>query len=390
MITFDEAFDIVINSAKGQTTERVTLENAVGRILAEDATADMDMPPFNKSAVDGYACKRSDIGEAMEVVEVIAAGRRPVNAISEGQCSQIMTGAMIPEGADTVIMVEDTEKADGNKIRFTGRKTSANICYTAEDIHAGQLVLKKGTLLRPQELAILATFGFAKPVVYKKPVVGVISTGDELVESDVNPAISQIRNSNSTQTIAQIITAGAEFRYFGIARDTEADTREKIGAALSNTDIVILTGGVSMGEFDYVPKVLQDLGITIRFKSIAVQPGRPTVFGVKEHKYIFGLPGNPVSSFVQFELLVKPLIHKLMGHDYQPSMITLPMGETYTRKKTTRKTLMPVYFKDGLVFPVEYHGSAHIHAFVAAQGILAIEIGKTTLLKGELVDVRQI
>lgn len=390
MITFEEAYEIVMQSAKELGKEHVRLDEALGRILAQDATADLDMPPFDKSAVDGYACKKADLGHEIEVVEVIAAGAQPLKSIGTGECSQIMTGAMVPKGADTVIMVEDTVKLDNNKIRFTGEKTAANICYTAEDTRSGQLVLEHGTFLRPQELAVMATFGIANPLVYKKPVVGVISTGDELVEPDVIPRISQIRNSNSTQTIAQAIGAGASYRYFGIAKDTEQATREKIELALNNSDILILTGGVSMGEFDYVPKVLHDLGITIRFRSLAVQPGRPTVFGVKMDKYIFGLPGNPVSSFVQFELLVKPLIYKLMGHNYKPQALKLPMGETYTRKKTTRKTLMPVCIKEGQVFPVEYHGSAHIHSFIYAHGILAIEIGKTELTKGDLVDVRQI
>ncbi len=390
MITFEEAYGIVMGSAVEPGLEHVSLEQCVGRVLAEDAIADMDMPPFNKSAVDGYACKRVDLDGVLEVVEIIAAGKLPSTSIAQGQCSQIMTGAMVPDGADTVIMVEFTERIEENKIRFNGQKTAANICYLAEDVTSGQLILNKGTLLRPQEIAVLATFGFAEPLVYKRPVVGMISTGDELVEPDEKPGLSQIRNSNASQTIAQTIAAGAEHRYFGIAKDTEASTREKIEKALASADIVILTGGVSMGEFDYVPQVLHDLGISILFKSIAVQPGRPTVFGVKEDKYIFGLPGNPVSSFVQFELLVKPLIYKMMGHCYQPRKVRLPMGETFTRKKTTRKTLMPVSIKEGFVYPVEYHGSAHINAFNFADGILAIDIGTTTLMKGEMVDVRQI
>lgn len=390
MITFEEAYGIVMGSAVEPGLEHVSLEQCVGRVLAEDAIADMDMPPFNKSAVDGYACKKADLDGVLEVVEIIAAGMLPSTSIAQGQCSQIMTGAMVPDGADTVIMVEFTERIEENKIRFTGQKTATNICYLAEDVTSGQLILNKGTLLRPQEIAVLATFGIAEPMVYKRPVVGMISTGDELVEPDVKPGLSQIRNSNASQTIAQTIAAGAEHHYFGIAKDTETSTREKIEKALASADIVILTGGVSMGEFDYVPQVLHDLGISILFKSIAVQPGRPTVFGLKGDKYIFGLPGNPVSSFVQFELLVKPLIYKMMGHCYQPRMVRLPMGETFTRKKTTRKTLMPVSIKEGFVFPVEYHGSAHINAFIFADGILAIDIGTTTLMKGEMVDVRQI
>jgi molybdopterin molybdotransferase len=390
MITFKEALEIVISSARTKGNEYVTLDKAIGRVLAADVFADMDMPPFNKSAVDGYACRLIDIHQPLEIVEEIPAGKQPAKAIGVGQCARIMTGAMVPEGADTVVMVEFTEDIDDGKIKFTGDNTSPNICYTAEDVKAGQKVLERGTLLRPQEIAILASVGVSTPEVFEKPVVGVISTGDELVEPDVKPGISQIRNSNASQTIAQTIGAGASYIYFGIAKDNEKATRQKIQLALDNSDIVILTGGVSMGAYDFVPKVLQELGINIRFKSLATQPGRPTVFGVRENKYVFGLPGNPVSSFVQFEMLVKPLIFQIMGHSFQPLLVKLPMGKTFTRKKTTRKTLLPVFIKDGNVFPVVYHGSAHIHAYVFADGIVAMEVGRSEIKKGELVDVRQI
>jgi molybdopterin molybdotransferase len=390
MITFEEALEIVISAAQTKGNERVTLDTSIGRVLAADVFADMAMPPFNKSAVDGYACRLIDIHQPLEVVEEIPAGKQPAKAIGAGQCARIMTGAMVPEGADTVIMVEVTEEIADGKIKFTGDKTSPNICYTAEDVKAGQKVLEKGTLLRPQEIAILASVGVSGPEVFKKPVIGVISTGDELVEPDVKPRLSQIRNSNASQTIAQTTGAGASYIYFGIARDTEQATRQKIQLALDNSDIVILTGGVSMGAYDFVPKVLQELGINIRFKSLATQPGRPTVFGIKENKYVYGLPGNPVSSFVQFEMLVKPLIFQIMGHSFQPPLVKLPMGKTFTRKKTTRKTLLPVFIKDGNVFPVAYHGSAHIHAYIFADGIVAMEVGRSEIKKGELVDVRQI
>ncbi len=390
MITFEEAYKIVIESSVTKNMVKVSLDDAVGRVLSGDVFSDTAMPPFDKSAVDGYACRRSDLGETLEMIEEIPAGRKPMKVIDKGCCAKIMTGAMVPDGADTVIMVEFTEQAADNKIRFTGASTSANICYAGEDVKNGQLVLKKGTLLRPQEIAILASVGEASPPVYQKPVVGVISTGDELVEPHVIPGLSQIRNSNASQTIAQIKSAGATPVYYGIAKDTEESTRERLSNAFSNSDITILTGGVSMGDYDYVPKVMQDLGIHILFKSLAVQPGRPTVFGTKPGKFIFGLPGNPVSSFVQFEMLVKPLIYNMMGNNFEPPVIKLPMGETFRRRKTTRKTLLPVKINEGQVFPVDYHGSAHIHAYSFADGILAMEIGKSEIKKGELVDVRQI
>ena len=390
MIEFDKAHKIVLDSVNVLGTTQCDINECSGRILAEDIRSDMPMPPFDKSAVDGYACRSEDLGRNLEVIEVIPAGVEPKNEITPGKCAKVMTGGVVPEGADTVIMVEDTETVSDTSIRFTGAKTSANICYLGEDIRKGQVVLKKGTLIKPQEIAVLASVGIANVPVYKQPLVGIISTGNELVEPHLKPASSQIRNSNAYQLSAQVSGAGAVPEYFGIALDTEDSTRALITKAVEKCDVVLLTGGVSMGDFDYVPKVLDELGIAIRFKSIAVQPGRPTVFATKDGQYLFGLPGNPVSSFVQFELLVKPLLYGLMGHDFKPPVLRIPMGETFERRKARRKSFIPVTIRSGKVYPVEYHGSAHIHSYIFADGMVAVEIGKSKLAEGEMVDVRQI
>jgi molybdopterin molybdotransferase len=154
--------------------------------------------------------------------------------------------------------------------------------------------------------------------------------------------------------------------------------------------VVILTGGVSMGEYDYVPAVMKELDVEILFKSIAIQPGRPTVFGKRGGQFIFGLPGNPVSSFVLFEIMVKPFLRKMMGNNDKPVLFKLPMGKKYIRKKTGRKSMLPVEIKEGKVFPVEYHGSAHIHSYTKTQGVISIEIGATEIMEGEFIDVRPI
>ena len=390
MILFEEALRIVTESAGQLDSERVSLDESIGRALAADVYSDMNMPPFNKSAVDGYACRYEDINNELFVIEVIPAGKEPEKSILPGQCSKIMTGAIVPDGADAVIMVEDTEEISENKVRFTRDKSSLNICYLGEDVKEGQVVLKKGTLISPQVVGVLASVGCISPLVSKKPVVGIISTGDELVEPENKPGRSQIRNSNNVQLVAQVKRSGAVPKYFGIAKDTESSTYQKISEALRASDVILISGGVSMGDFDYVPAIFDKLGVRTIFKSIAVQPGKPTVFGVITDKYLFGLPGNPVSSFVQFEMLVKPLLFKLMGLDHKPQVFKLEMGETYKRKKSKRKSFLPVFFKDGKVYPVEYHGSAHLHSYIYADGIVAVEIGETILEKGALVDVRQI
>jgi molybdopterin molybdotransferase len=253
-------------------------------------------------------------------------------------------------------------------------------------------VLEKGILIKPQHIAVMASVGYTEVLLAKQPKVGIVSTGDELVEPALIPAPSQIRNSNGHQLVAQIKRAGALPNYIGIAEDSEEVTYNTITKALKENDIVLLTGGVSMGDFDFVPDIMAKAGIDIKFQSIAVQPGKPTLFGTFENdKYIFGLPGNPVSSYTQFELLVRPLILKLMGISSLPYPIKLPMGAEYKRRKSRRKSFIPVTISpEGKVFPVEYHGSAHIHSYVFADGITSIDIGKERLEIGELVDVRQI
>lgn len=389
MILFEEAYETVMQYARPLGTEQAGLTEMLNRVIAVDILSDMDMPPFDKSAMDGYACRREDIGNALTVVGEIPAGRIPGKKITRNQCARIMTGAMVPEGADCVIIVEQTEQVGVNTIRFTGKETQNNICYLGEDVRRSDVVLKKGTRIQPQHMAIMASVGVVSAEVYRRPLVGIISTGDELVEPDRSPSRSQIRNSNAYQLIAQVRAAGAIPDYRGIAADTAESTREIIEKALEKNDVILLTGGVSMGEYDLVPDIMTGLGIEQKFQRIAVQPGKPTIFGVKGEKLCFGLPGNPVSSFLIFELLVKPLLLGLMGHHHSPCNLNLPMAAEYKRRKSARTSWFPVRInEEGEVEPVEYHGSAHLYSLVEMAGMASIPIGVTTLKKGEKVEVR--
>ena len=391
MILFEDALNIVKSSAFIKGVEKVGFMDSLNRVLAEDVKSDMQMPPFDKSAVDGYACRKEDMFNELEIIETIPAGTAPQKKVGKNQCSKIMTGAPVPEGADVVLMVEHTEQIDENRIKYLRDNVKDNVCYLGEDIKEGGMLLPKGTLVKPQHIAVLATAGCVGPLVYKKVKVAVISTGDELVEPHIKPAISQIRNSNAYQLLSQAEYIGVEIKYIGIALDTEESTREMLEKAFKDCDVVLLSGGVSMGDFDHVPKVLKELGVELKFTSIAVQPGRPTVFGTRDKQFIFGLPGNPVSSFVQFELLVKPLVFKLMGFDYQPIKLKLPMGEGYGRRKSGRLSWMPVRVNsNGEVIPIDYHGSAHINALTLADGLISVAIGETKIEKGALVEMREI
>lgn len=392
MVNFEEALEIVLRHAYLLETETIDFTESLGRILAQDVVSDMDMPPFDKSAMDGYACRRCDLGNELEVLEVIAAGQQPQFEIGPNQCSKIMTGAMMPKGADCVIMVEHTRETAKGLIEFTGYKTADNICFKGEDVKKGQLVLKNGTLIKPQHIAVLASVGYVSPVVYRKVKIGILSTGDELVEPDSNPDPGKIRNSNAWQLMAQAVAMHVDPHYFGIAPDEERSTFALINDAMETCDVILLTGGISMGDFDFVPGVLREAGFTFHFKSIAVQPGRPTLFGTSgTGKICFGLPGNPVSSFSQFELLVKPLLYKMMGHDYKPDILKLPLAHDFQRKKSERLSFLPVFLlEDGSITPVDYHGSAHINALTAAFGLMSVPIGVAEIKKGEFADVRPI
>ena len=296
---------------------------------------------------------------------------------------------MVPEGADVVIKVEDTESLNNGMVRYKAEKTKSNIIYQAEDVNKGDTVLEKGLIIEPQHIAVLATVGCTKPKVAKKINIGILSTGDEIIEPENYPAASQIRNSNSYQLVAQAEKIGARAKYFGIASDNEDISYEMIKKALLNEDIVLLTGGVSMGDFDFIPQVLDRLGAELKFKTVAIQPGKPTVYGIWKDKRIFGLPGNPVSSFITFELFVKPLIFKTLGADYKARRISLPMGQDYERRRSNRLSWLPVIITDDeQVYPLEYHGSAHISSLVGADGIISIPVGVTKLSKGDQVDVR--
>jgi molybdopterin molybdotransferase len=391
MITFDEAYEIVMRSAFTSGNETIHFTDSLNRILAKSVKSDMDMPPFNKATVDGFACRRVDLGSDLEILETIAAGKAPEFNVTEKRCSRIMTGAALPNGADMVFMVEDSELIGGDRVRFTGISSKDNISYRGEDVKRGDTVLFPGMIIRPQDIAVLAAVGCTMVTVSKKPVVAVISSGDELVEPDEKPGISKIRNSNAYQLLSQIERAGATGRYMGIARDDKGQTHDIIKKAIAESEVVLITGGVSMGDFDFIPSVIEGLGVKILFSRINIQPGKPTTFGIHPDAIVFGLPGNPVSSFMQFELLVRPLLCKMMGHDFKPVTWRLQLRDTYSRRSTDRLGILPVTLSDeGEVSVVEYHGSAHISSLSGAVGIIPLAAGKKTIEKGEIVSVRQI
>lgn len=389
MIELKEALRIVLSSARPLGRERVDLGRALNRILAEDVASDIDMPPFDRSVVDGYACRRADLASTLTVLETIQAGAPPTKSIGPNECAKIMTGAAVPEGADCVVMVEQTQKVGEHTIRFEGAQTPDNICRKGQDIKAGQVVLNKGSRIGPQHIAILASVGCVSPFVAIRPRVAVVAGGDELVEPGVKPGPSQIRNSNSSQLAAQLEAVGAVVRDYGTVKDVSTDIDRMLRTAIADHDVVIVSGGVSVGDFDLVRPILRQNNVKLLFEKIAVKPGKPTVFGLSQDAFCFGLPGNPVSTFVTFELLVKPFLCRLMDHDYSPVEVEMTLDESVARKDTERQGWFPVTIGSaGTVRPLEYHGSAHILALCRADGLINLGIGVARIEKGAPVQVR--
>ena len=290
MIEMDDAIRIVMENTRTIDKTRVGLNDVLGRVLSEDVRSDIDMPPFDKALMDGYALQGADIASAssntpviLDVIEEIPAGTVPQKRVECGQASQIMTGAPVPDGADTVIMVEDTlPHTDTQKVQVLDTtETGRNIARLGEDVRVNQVVLQANTVIRPPEVGILAAVGHIHIEVYRQPVVGIVATGSEVVEPHHKPKPGQIRNSNGYSMVAQVLRSGAQARYLGIVEDDIQALIQTIGEGLETCDIVALSGGVSAGEYDLVQDGMRDLGVEVLFDRIRMKPGKPLTFGVK-------------------------------------------------------------------------------------------------------------
>ncbi len=397
MVSVDEAYRIVLENISTLPIQEVNIKEAVGLCLAEDAVSDIDMPPFDKSAMDGYAVIAEDTlspsGTPVElqVIEEVTAGQFPMKKVERGQATKIMTGAALPQGADAVTKVEDTEPLEGNRVKILkGVEKGKNISPRGEDFQAGQVVIKRTTVLRPQEIGVLAMIGMEKVKVYSTPKIGIITTGNELVEVSCKPARGQIRESNSYSLAAQVFQARAEAERLGTARDDRKSLITAIKRGLKK-DLLLITGGVSMGESDLVVSVLKELGVNLFFEKIAMRPGKPMVFGKYYKTAVFGLPGNPVATYVSFELFVRPAIRKMMGFTKLSRTVIKARLETPLRSKGERKEFRPAWLhpEDGKFFvsAVEWHGSADLLGTTKGNSLLIVPESVESLPVGQEVEV---
>jgi len=389
MIQLEEALSIISGFAKTQNAiEKIELADSLHRVLAANVFADTDFPSFSKSAVDGYAILKSDINKTLQVVEFIPAGKKPEKTILPGTCSNIMTGAMMPEGAEMVVMKEDVV-ANGNEISIANPNSKENILFQGEDVEKGSLLLEKGIVISPAIVGLLASAGVSEPVVYKKPLISILATGDELVSPNVVPEPPKIRNSNSAQLAALAADSGATTIHSEQVGDNKQLIFEAVKNSLKNSDIVVITGGASVGDLDFTAEVFEKLEAKIHFTQIAIQPGKPALFATIGNKLLFGLSGNPVSSFVQFQLLVKPVIQALTGRSFEPNEIKIPITIGQKRKRAERQLFFPIKFTGKMeAESIDYHGSAHLNAYQSADGMAYFPVGIHEIKKGTLVNVR--
>jgi molybdopterin molybdotransferase len=346
MLSVAEAQSIVLKHARALAAETVPLaaEN-LGLVLAEDVQSDIDMPPYDKSLMDGYAVRSSDLPEGraiLHVIEEITAGQVSRRSLGQGQAARIMTGAPIPPGADAVVIVERTKALAGDRVQIEDRpaKPGLNILARGREMRRGETILRAGTVLRPQEFGTLATVGRTVVKLFPRPQVAVLSTGDEVVEPTQEPGPGQIRNGNGAMLVAQVRRAGALPHFLGIARDRVESLRPFVAEGL-RSNVLVLSGGVSAGKLDLVPGVLQELGVQAHFHKVEMKPGKPVFFGTHDATLVFGLPGNPVSALVCFELFVRPALRRLMGHTTaETRLVQLPLAREFAYA-TDRPTYHP-------------------------------------------------
>lgn len=399
MLTVSEAQQQILQTAQPLRPRTQALEpDALGLVLAEDVASDLDMPPHDKSLMDGYAVRCSDLekGSAqLVVIEEVVAGQVPTKSIAAGQATRIMTGAPIPQGADAVVMVERSRMLDEQHVALEDKpKSGQNILPRAREMRIGETVLRAGAQLRPQEFGLLAAVGRSRFAVYPRPTVALVPTGDEVVLTDEKPGPGQIRNSNGSMLIAQVARAGGVPRFLGIGRDHP----ESLGHLIQEgfrSDALVLSGGVSAGKLDLVPRVLAELGVDIRFRQVVMKPGKPMLFGVRHDgertTLVFGLPGNPVSSLVCFELFVRPALRKLAGHaESKSEWMEAELTEDY-HYRTDRPTYHPVQLTTAgktLIFrAVPWFGSPDLRGVLSANAFALFPAGDHEHRAGQVFPV---
>ena len=392
---FEDARRMILEAVTPLAGETVELLDSVGRVLAADLVAPWPLPRFSNSAMDGYAVRAEDCasGAALKVIEFVPAGQLPTRRVEQGTAIKIMTGAMVPEGCDSVVPIEVAEERDG-LVRATAEvKRGQHIRLVGEDVRDGETIFATGRLVRPFEINMLANFGMSQVEVVRRPRVGIVSTGDELVQLGTMPGAGQIVNSNAYSLAAAVRSLGAEAILLGIARDTVESHREKFSAGLGY-EALITSAGISVGDRDLVSEVLQSLGVQMVFHRIKVKPGKAMAFGVREGRPVFALPGNPVSSMLAFEEFVAPALRRMMGHHETVRRLFPAVLQTPLRKSKEYTSLVRVRLEctNGryLAFSSGKQETGLVRTMVEANGVAILPAGREEFAAGEEVQVHSL
>jgi len=391
MLSFEAARKLILDSVSPRGVERVEILESLGRTLAEEIVAPWDLPAADNSAMDGYAVIASDCLEpaALEVIGHIPAGAVSTVAVSSGFAFKIMTGARTPPGCDAVAPIEETEE-QGNRV-FIKRpvRKGQHIRYKGEDVREGESVVTAGTIIRPTEISMLASCGRVFVPVYRKPTVAILSTGDELIELGEPAAPGRIINSNALSLAASVREAGCEPIMLGIARDNHEDHRRKMIEGFKS-DALITSAGVSAGDHDHVRDVLKELGVEHKFWKVAMKPGGPTAFGMKDGTPVFSLPGNPVSTMVTFEIFVRPALLRMLGRQrvIRPT-VTVTLAEEVSKKAGKVQFVRLRLERDGRGFRGRSSGDQHtgiLKTMLMADAMAVLPAEATRFAAGAEVD----
>jgi molybdopterin molybdotransferase len=398
MISVAEAIQIVRQQTRKLSAERVAIDQVLGRVLAEDVVADSDLPPFDRSQMDGYAVRADDVKAApsrLRIVGESAAGRGWHNQLEEGQAVRIMTGAPVPTGADSVQQVELThELKDGTVVELLETvELGKSIVKRGAEIKAGEVVLNAGTVINAAMMAVLAAFGYANVEVFRKPRAGVLATGTELVSVTQTPGQDQIRDSNNYSIGAYAALAGATVERMPLTGDETSLLKSQIAAAAERCDVIVTSGGVSMGVYDVTKAALKELDAEIFFERVALRPGKPTVFArLPNGTLVFGLPGNPVSVAVTFNLFARTALLAMQGAA-DPTLKRETAALARSVKGTTdRDSYLPAQLTTNddaelIAFPLKWGGSSDFVAFALTTALLVVPANVKSIEAGSLVTV---
>ena len=381
MISIHEAIDSVLAAVRPLAEEEVPLLDALGRATAADVVSPASVPSFDNSAMDGYAVRGAELQSGRREFRVsvdIPAGRFVDDGVAEGEAAKIMTGAPMPPGVDTVVPVEVTEQHDDRLVVLDLVATGANVRRAAEDLAAGDVLFPRGSRLGPAEIGLLASVGCEVVTVARRPRVAILATGSELVPLGQPLSPGQIHNSNSFTAYGQVLAAGAEPVLLGIARDDLDETRRLLAQALER-DVIITSGGVSVGEYDFVKQVQEELGVERRFWGVATKPGKPLAFGVRGDSLVFGVPGNPVAAMVSFEMYIRPAILALQGRPdiYRPYVFAAAEEKVKrTRERTEARRCRLLHRGRGWGFSTTGpQGSGILRSMALADGLAFVPAG---------------